>query len=405
MASIMKEQIIKKNTTVNNNNRITTIIITSYVNSHPETDLLEQVVLSLNHIELLNQGNIIIVFDGYKISKDLNTWKTKKGLITTEQAERYEQYYLAVKKLYENRRQQIQLLKLPKYSGFAFGVRTALLKCKTKYAMIVQHDRIFTDTFKHTNKLIDLIEKYNHIKYIGFPSIKSQTHHILLTRKYRLNDFSNKCKIKIIDNGNINNNNNNNNTTNKKKKNDADDVVVIDDDDGGITSSTTMIKQQGHELYLQPCIFWYDSNHLCHVERYLQIYAPYLKLFNENVLNWLGNDFNVNKLKLKNGDFIEDKFGQFQRNMLYKLKEKQNEKEYIELFQTFGSYLIYDIDHMKDNVRITTNSNRNAPIKRNPCEFSNKELNLPKIFVQHLRGRQYDRNSKNNMNKSVFGHV
>ena len=61
--------------------------------------------------------------------------------------------------------------------------------------MIVQHDRIFTDTFKHTNKLIDLIEKYNHIKYIGFPSIKSQTHHILLTRKYRLNDFSNKCKI------------------------------------------------------------------------------------------------------------------------------------------------------------------------------------------------------------------
>ena len=117
MASIMKEQIIKKNTTVNNNNnnnRITTIIITSYVNSHPETDLLEQVVLSLNHIELLNQGNIIIVFDGYKISKDLNTWKTKKGLITTEQAERYEQYYLAVKKLYENRRQQIQLLKLPK---------------------------------------------------------------------------------------------------------------------------------------------------------------------------------------------------------------------------------------------------------------------------------------------------
>ena len=75
------------------------------------------------------------------------------------------------------------------------------------------------------------------------------------------------------------------------------------------------------------------------------------------------------------------------------------------LFQTFGSYLIYDIDHKKDNVRITTNSNRNAPIKRNPCEFSNKELNLPKIFVQHLRGRQYDRNSKNNMNKSVFGHV
>ena len=62
MTSIMKEQIIKKNTTVNNNNnnnRITTIIITSYVNSHPETDLLEQVVLSLNHIELLFRKSVL----------------------------------------------------------------------------------------------------------------------------------------------------------------------------------------------------------------------------------------------------------------------------------------------------------------------------------------------------------
>ena len=81
-----------------------------------------------------------------------------------------------------------------------------------------------------------------------------------------------------------------------------------------------MIKQQGHELYLQPCIFWMIRIIYAMLRRYLQIYAPYLKLFNENVLNWLGNDFNVNKLKLKNGDFIEDKFGQFQRNMLYKFK-------------------------------------------------------------------------------------
>ena len=56
MTSIIKQEINNKKTDNNNNNnlnnKITTIIITSYVNSHPETDLLEQVILSLNHIEL-----------------------------------------------------------------------------------------------------------------------------------------------------------------------------------------------------------------------------------------------------------------------------------------------------------------------------------------------------------------
>ena len=44
-------------------------------------------------------------------------------------AERYEQYYLVVKN-YMKIDETIQLLKLPKYSGFAFGVRTALLNVK-----------------------------------------------------------------------------------------------------------------------------------------------------------------------------------------------------------------------------------------------------------------------------------
>ena len=155
---------------------------------------------------------------------------------------------------------------------------------------------------------------------------------------------------------------------------------------------------------MQPCIFWYDSNHICHVERYLKIYAPYLKLFDKSVLNWLGDGFNVNKLKLKTGDFIEDKFGQFQRNMLTKLKDKQNEDMYIKLFKTFGSYLLYDIDHANDITFGDNVSTSGLAIKKNACEYSNKELNLPKIFVQHLRGRQYDRKSKNKMNKAIFGY-
>lgn len=378
---------------------ISTIIVTSYVNSHPNTDLLEQVILSLNRIKRLSSGPVIIVFDGYKLSKDNKRWKTKRGLITTEQAERYEQYYLEVKKLYRhnnannNSGQEVQLLKLSKHFGFAMAVREALLVCKTKYAMIVQHDRIFTNTFNDTDKVLCILEKNEHIKYVGFPSVTSQTHHILLRRKYRLNDFSIKCKIDITKPSCIGT--------------DTATEIPIKETSGVHPNDCYEKKQVSdamsqRELYLQPCIFWYDSNHICHVERYLKIYAPYLKLFDKSVLDWLGDEYNVNKLKLKTGDFIEDKFGQFQRNTLAKLSDKQNEDMYVQLFKTFGSYLLYDVDH--GNAKLSDSTRISLSLKKNVCEYSNKELNLPKIYVQHLRGRQYRKSTENSLNKAIFGY-
>ena len=47
--------------------------------------------------------------------------------------------------------------------------------------MIVQHDQ-FLLIHLNTKQINRFDREYNHIKYIGFPSIKSQTHHILLTR-------------------------------------------------------------------------------------------------------------------------------------------------------------------------------------------------------------------------------
>jgi hypothetical protein len=34
-------------------------------------------------------------------------------------------------------------------------------------------------------------------------------------------------------------------------------------------------------ISLQPTIFWYDSNHLAHVHRYLEIFSPYENLSTE----------------------------------------------------------------------------------------------------------------------------
>lgn len=58
----------------------------------------------------------------------------------------------------------------------------------------------------------------------------------------------------------------------------------------------------------------FDSNHLCHVERYLNIFRPY-KTVPPELKALLGNK-RVKELLLRQGDFIEDRWGQMQRKIL-----------------------------------------------------------------------------------------
>ena len=85
--------------------------------------------------------------------------------------------------------------------------------------------------------LVDAMEEDKSIRYIGFPTITSIKHHKHI-RGYGLN-FLIKSKRKLI--------------------------------------------SKDKTLGLDPAIFWYDSNHLCHVERYLQIYKPW-KYFPRGIL-------------------------------------------------------------------------------------------------------------------------
>ena len=61
---------------------------------------------------------------------------------------------------------------------------------------------------------------------------------------------------------------------------------------------------------------------------------------------------------------------------------------------SFGSYLLFDVMHsatkfLRDN--------------RNDCEKPYAGLDLPQVYVQHLRGRRYARDSKNALNKVILG--
>lgn len=78
----------------------------------------------------------------------------------------------------------------------------------------------------------------------------------------------------------------------------------------------------------------YDSNHIAHTERYLEIFSPF-KNAPSLLREIVGGNSGLKNMKLGRGDFIEDKFGQSQRNVLVRLSKEDPEKMR-ELFLWFG---------------------------------------------------------------------
>ena len=80
---------------------------------------------------------------------------------------------------------------------------------------------------------------------------------------------------------------------------------------GSLVKEENRVRVEGEEaIGLMPLAFWYDSNHIAHVGRYLEIFAPYTNLPLE-LREAIGRE-NVHQLLLRKGDFIEDRFGQAQ---------------------------------------------------------------------------------------------
>eukprot|EP01041_Mallomonas_annulata_P007054 gene7054-14353_t len=268
---------------------ISVIIVTSPSPYHPSIVLVENVINScIQNLEpcSLELTKFIVVCDGYKIS---HTNRTKKGRITPQFAINYESYITSLQSKYDS--SNFSFIKLKSRNGFAMAVKYGLENCVTDYAIILQHDRIFCKKFKHLNDLIRIFESNSSIRYIGFPTIKSISHANILQSKYSLEYL-------------------------------LSDEYCIDLND---------------TYSIQPLIFWYDSNHFCHVGRYLQIFKPW-KYFPLTLKNICGIDF-LKSLLLKNGDFIEDKFGQAQRNIF--VKYAKDPSIIRQLHDWYGCYLLY----------------------------------------------------------------
>ena len=238
-------------------------------------------------------------------------------------SELYSAYFSRLKSLYST--PQFKFYQLSEHHGFAMAAKYALEKTTTKYAILCQHDRTFKLYIgpRHLQEIIGVMEKTDHVRYIGFPTKASVRHAEQLQCNKALSVLGNKSRrIEVLPNS-----------------------------------------------YLQPLTFWYDSQHLCHVQRYLEIFSPFIKMPTE--LKSIIGLKSVKAMKMRKGDFIEDKFGQAQHKVLQTFDTIDTLNL---MFKWFGSYLYIVEDIVKDE------NDLKSPVAKEPCL---QRL----VFIGHLKGR------------------
>ena len=241
------------------------IVVTSPSPSNPSLELIDATIGSFQYMEGTENCDVIIMMDGYKISKEN---RMKKGKITRQSEQMYHQYYEALVAKYALL-PRYRIVRCSEHNGYGYVVKYALENhCTTKYAIIAQHDRIFKRRFHRLHELVVAMESNKHIRYIGFPTSGNINHDKMLSTLYNL-----RCLNRL-----------------------------------GVKLSL------GDGLYLQPIVFWFDSQHLCHVERYLQIFYP-IRNMPVHLRTIIGMQL-LKGMRLRRGDFIEDRFGQMQRKLL-----------------------------------------------------------------------------------------
>ena len=391
--------------------KITVLIVSSYSPFHPSTELFDTVIKSLTCIPFLENCSKVIVLDGYHtITAESEQPEIKRGKLSQPMIDSYEIYCNNLFERYKSST-NVQIIKNEKHIGFAHSVKKGLEAIDTAFAMILQHDRVFCECLPDhlLTECMNIMNSNDHIRYIGFPTSSSKTHISQITSRYQGIDSFNLWEHRIQLQ-----------TTDTQ----TDNIPIHNND------------KNYYGYFLQPCIFWYDSNHLCHVQRYLNIFRPY-KTIPLPLKELLGNK-RIKKLLLRQGDFIEDRFGQMQRKILTEIIPQEihpgnntnNNKDthatfLMDAFRWFGSYLLWQTDrrHIEklasmstavfdiDDTTITTPSTSSSSSSSSSSSqdylltgvTSTVEgtvadcVNLSRVFVRHLHGRRkpYDTNPHN----------
>lgn len=266
---------------------LTIIITTSAIQSHPSTQVIDQVIDSFSHFShSVDITEIIIICDGYTVINNGNSddekINSKASRISQEIADNYEIYMNKLNELYSA--PQYRIIRRDKHYGFARNLKYCLDQVTTKYVLVVQHDWQFMKPID-MGKLIKVMDDNNEINYINFISSSTTNY---LSRMFKT---GNKWKI------------------------------------------DQKIREKNKEKFgipIVPLMFWYDKPHLCRTDFY--------KYF---VFGGVHYNYKTNNL-IKVRSFVEDSFGNL---ILDNIKVRGLQEHTL-----YGTYLFYetpDEEHLR----------------------------------------------------------
>ena len=283
----------------------------------------------------LHQCPVIIVCDGYKLvgtAKRKNPYSLSKcGFIQEEAARTYEAYKTVLQHELDQlacpqgaSHRPFVLLELREHTGFALCVKHGLLYAKNTYqsthSLVLQHDRFFTTQLGAALLpwCLRAFRRHDHVRYMGFSTTASL--HYMAAQRQQFRGVWDKMQ----------------------------DELVL----------SVAPQEEEQPVVLLPMMFWYDSNHLVHIDRALQLYTPF-KTVPEPLHAAFGGKPGVRLLHLRIGDFIEDRLGQQQRNIFNRLAEdllqsrgrgedatslRRQEEELHQVVRLFGCYLVVPVE-------------------------------------------------------------
>ena len=287
------------------------VVVCSPARTHPSSDMLWSVLGSTRLLEGLDEAPITIVADGYRTEADLESEHatrvtkrlardpmclSKKGIVSSNVGAAYEAFKLQLRNEVVARclSSRVSILEMRSHQGFAMCVRHGLLAASTdgqRFALVLQHDRAFIRRLarEQLQAVLDTFDEDTQMRYVGFPSSTSKLLATRLQPQYKL---------------------------------------------GALLSARTRPLNAG--LLLRPSIFWWDSNHIVHAARCLEMYEPCVHA--PAVVRQAMGESGLRRMSLRRGDFIEDRLGMEQRTLLASMHARP--AALLQAFDWFGCYLL-----------------------------------------------------------------
>ena len=354
---------------------LTIVVTTSPIKSNPSTELLEKTLETFHHAgpEFAYQCRKVIVCDGCRVLDDNDDNDEKKGeekkddqqqkrkisrkhsnvkqalrngIATKSQAERYEEFKAALRKVCEDANnvddndaqpspfRNAEVVELPTRHGYGFALRHALRECvHTPYVCVIQHDRTFMRTTPMKSVVHAMMNNPEQIKYVGCSMRSNLMYRDIFLGKYGKVAHQDLVKLVLrppelrldstqygpavpvesiqVYGPHVNN-------IDKLQKNLQ--ALAINYRKSN-QNKTSLEGQEGndetHQLTLTPTLFWYDNTHIVETVHYRDF------VFNEKYR------------MVARGGFVEDKLSPVITKSVERLGLKEGHAK-------FGCFLLDD---------------------------------------------------------------